>query len=98
MLDRPVAGAAGSRPATLGDDPTPEALKAARLACGLSRVEFGLALGYRGISRNTVGQQVYEMETGRKGIRPAVFRLAQMFQMFGIPAEFRNRTGKEAIE
>lgn len=50
--------------------PTPEGLRDARKALGLSRVEFGRALGFGG-NPNTINKSIYELETNpAKTLRP----------------------------
>lgn len=61
-------------------------LKAIRERLGLSAAVFGRSLGYKG--RN-VGVNIRRLERGERPIPTPIARLAHMFWMNGIPAEWR---------
>ena len=63
----------------------PEGLKAIRLKLGLSQDAFGRALGFSG---DNVRNHVHRLESGARGLNPAVARLAEMFSRFGVPKDF----------
>jgi len=80
---------------------TPAEFKAARLACGLSQLEWSIAIGYKSDNpdptrrRERLRQQTHDIEAGRKGITPIVARLAEMYRRYGVPADML--AGKDAV-
>lgn len=58
-----------------------------RKATGLGVVAFGRALGYEG-NMNTVSVLVRAYEGGKKPVPPTIRRLARMFEMHGVPADW----------
>jgi transcriptional regulator with XRE-family HTH domain len=67
---------------------TPADLRTARETLGLTQADFARALGYRSLDRRNLGQQINDMEHGRKPIMPQTARLAEMFRRFGVPSDF----------
>jgi transcriptional regulator with XRE-family HTH domain len=64
-----------------GDD-----LRAIRTRLGLSLQDWGLALGYSGPHTR---QQIYKIEVGIAPLTGRTARLARMYELYGIPDEFR---------
>ena len=64
-----------------GDD-----LRTIRKRLGLSLHDWGLALGYSGPHTR---QQVHKIEVGIAPLTERTARLARMYELFGIPDEFK---------
>jgi transcriptional regulator with XRE-family HTH domain len=71
-----------------GDD-----LRAIRTRLGLSLQDWGLALGYSGPHTR---QQIYKIEVGIAPLTERTARLARMYEIFGIPDEFRAAAPRPA--
>jgi hypothetical protein len=66
---------------------TPAQFQIIRTRLGLSLHDWGLALGYSGPHTR---QQIYKIEVGIAPLTERTARLARMYEIFGIPDEFRD--------
>jgi hypothetical protein len=68
-------------------------LKAIRHRLGLSTIALGRALGYEG-SDDTASVTIRRYESDARPIPPWIGRLAEMFDMHGVPAGWTSRLPK----
>ena len=65
-------------------------LRAIRAKLKLTTQELALAMGYRGTDRS-LDMHIRRFELGHRPIPRTVFRLALMFDAYGVPPKWRTR-------